>query len=259
MTTSTAGSTGAGSSSAPRFAEAQVVAPADRRIQTTVVDYASPAGSGPMRGYLAVPAGARRKLPGVVVAHENRGLNPHIEDIARRLALEGFAAFAPDALAPVGGYPGDEDQARALFAKLDRDKILMDFVAGAAVLEARPECTGKVGAIGFCFGGGIANALATLLPALGAAVPFYGSQPAAADVARINAPLMLHYADTDERINAGIDAYEAALRAAHVKYQLFRYPGTQHGFHNDTTPRYDKAAAQLAWKRTVAFLHQQLG
>jgi len=241
----------------PRFAEAQV-AKDDRRISARFVDYASPAGSGTMRGYLVRPAGAGGKLPGVLVVHENRGLSPHIEDIARRLAVDNFLAFAPDALSPLGGYPGDEDKARELFAKLDQAKSRADFVAGANFLKGLPECTGRIGVVGFCYGGTIANMLATTLPDLAAAVPFYGGQPSAADAARINAPLLLHYAGNDERINAGWPAYESALKAASVKFEAFTYPGTEHGFNNDTTPRYDEAAAKLAWQRTIAFFNKNL-
>ena len=242
----------------PRFAEAQQVPKDDKRIKAGMVDYASPRGQGKMRGYLVRPAAASGKLPGVLVVHENRGLNPHIEDIARRIALEGYMAFAPDALAPLGGYPGDEDKARDLFAKLDQEKVREDFVAAAEWLKSRPDCTGKVGAVGFCFGGGIANMLATRVPDLAAAVPFYGVQPKAEDVPRIKAPLLIHYAEHDDRINAGIAAYDAALKANHVRYQIFTYPGTQHGFNNDTTPRYDKDAAQLAWQRTIEFFKKSL-
>ena len=242
----------------PRFAQAQQVKPEDSRISARYVEYASPEGSGKVRGYLARPAGGGGKLPGILVVHENRGLNPHIEDIARRLALDNFVAFAPDALTPLGGYPGDEDKARDLFAKLDQARTRNDFVAAAAYLKGLPDCTGKIGVVGFCYGGGIANMLATKLPDLGAAVPFYGNQPAAADAARITAPLLIHYAGNDERINSGWPAYETALKAAGVKYQAFVYSGTEHGFNNDTTPRYDAAAAKLAWTRTVDFFNQNL-
>jgi carboxymethylenebutenolidase len=242
----------------PRFAEAQQVAEDDARLEPRTVEFASPRGSGTMRGYLVLPAKARGKLPGVLVVHENRGLNPHIEDIARRIALESYVAFAPDALTPLGGYPGDEDKARELFAKLDQARTREDFLTALAFLEKRPECSGKVGAVGFCWGGGIVNFLATRAPELAAGVPFYGSQPPAEDVAKIKAPLLLHYAEKDDRINAGIPAFEQALEANKVQYQLFTYPGTQHGFNNDTTPRYDKAAADLAWKRTMDFLGQHL-
>jgi carboxymethylenebutenolidase len=242
----------------PRFAEAQQIPKDDKRLKGSMVEYESPKGQGKMRGYLVRPASASGKLPGVLVVHENRGLNPHIEDIARRIALEGFMAFAPDALAPLGGYPGDEDKARELFGKLDPQKVREDFVAAAEYLKGRPDCTGKIAVVGFCFGGGIANSLATRLPDLSAAVPFYGAQPKSEDVAKIKAPLLIHYAEQDERINAGAAPYEAALKANHVRYQMFTYPGTQHGFNNDTTPRYDKAAADLAWKRTIDFLKKNL-
>ena len=242
----------------PRFAQAQQIPEKDSRLKATTVEFASPQGSGKVRGYLVRPAGATGKLPGVLVVHENRGLNPHIEDIARRIALEGFMAFAPDALTPLGGYPGDEDKARELFAKLDPAKVREDFVAAAGYLKSRPDCTGKIGVVGFCFGGGIANMLATRLPDLSGAVPFYGVQPKAEDVAHIKAPLLVHYAEHDDRINAGIPAFEAVLKANQVKYQLFTYAGTQHGFNNDTTPRYDKAAATLAWQRTIDFLKKNL-
>jgi carboxymethylenebutenolidase len=242
----------------PRFAEAQQVAKDDKRLHTESVEFASPAGTGKAKGYLVRPTG-KKKLPAVLVVHENRGLNPHIEDVARRIALEGFVALAPDALAPLGGYPGNEDKARELFGKLDQTKTREDFVAAVGYLEKRPDVTGKVGVVGFCYGGGIANMLATRVPELAAAVPFYGSQPPAADVPKIKAPLLIHYAENDERINAGIPAFQAALDAAKVKYQLYKYPGTQHGFNNDTTPRYDKEAAALAWKRTVEFFKKNLG
>ena len=241
----------------PSFA-AQMVAPGDPRIETRVVEFASPYGYGTLRGYLAQPANAKGKLPTVLVVHENRGLNPHIEDIARRLALDGFIAFAPDALFPLGGYPGDEDKARALFAKLDQTRTRADFVAAAHTLKTLPNGNGKVGVIGFCYGGGIANYLATLLADLKAAVAFYGAQPPAASAAMIKAPLMLHDAEKDERVRAGWPAYEAALKSAGVPYQYFVYPGTEHGFNNDTTPRYDEAAARLAWQRSVDFLKARL-
>ncbi len=243
----------------PKFAEAQQVPKDDGRIKAEFLEYDSPSGYGKMRGYLVRPANASGKLPGIVVVHENRGLNPHIEDITRRLALDNFVAFAPDALTPLGGYPAaGEDEARTLFAKLDQAKTREDMVTAVAVLKTRPECTGRVGAVGFCYGGSIANMLATRIPDLGAAVPFYGGQPSAADAAKIKAPLLIHYAGTDERVNAGWPAYETALKAAGVKYTMHMYPGTQHGFNNDTTPRYDKAAATLAWQRTVQFFNTHL-
>jgi len=242
----------------PSFA-APLVAPADARLKTSRVDFPSPQGYGKVHGYLAEPANAKGKLPTILVVHENRGLNPHIEDITRRVALEGYVAFAPDALYPLGGYPGDEDKARELFPKLDQTKTRADCLAAAHALAALPQGTGKVGVVGFCYGGGIANYLATQLPDLAAAVPFYGMQPPAADVARIRAPLLIHDAGKDERILGGWPAYEAALKANHVDYQHFVYPGVEHGFNNDTTPRYDEAAAKLAWGRTMAFFKARLG
>jgi carboxymethylenebutenolidase len=242
----------------PNFALGQQIAKDDARIKTEFLTYPSPQGSGTMRGYFARPASPAGKLPGVVVIHENRGLNPHIEDITRRLAVANFLAFAPDALTPLGGYPGDEEKAAQLFGQLDAAKRTEDLIAAYAVLKSRPECTGKVGAVGFCFGGTTVNTFAVRLPDLAAAVPFYGGQPSAADAAKIKAALMLHYAGLDERINAGWPAYEAALKANGVKYQAFIYPNTNHGFNNDTTPRYDEAAAKLAWSRTIAFLNENL-
>lgn len=253
----------------PRFAEAQQVPPNDPRLKAEKVEFPSPHGYGKARGYLVQPASSAKAAsktmgkpagahPTILVAHENRGLNPHIEDIARRLALEGFVAFAPDALFPLGGYPGDEDQARALFAKLDQSKTREDFVAAAAFARALPGGNGKLGVVGFCYGGGIANFLATRLPDLAGAVPFYGSAPPLDQVKAIKAQLMLHFADHDDRINATWPPYEAALEAAHVKYEAFSYPGTEHGFNNDTTPRYDPAAAKLAWQRTLAFFDRTL-
>jgi carboxymethylenebutenolidase len=242
----------------PNYAWAQQVAKDDPRIQSEYLTYPSPQGSGRVRAYFARPANASGKLPGVVVIHENRGLNPYIEDVARRLALENFVALAPDALTPVGGYPGDEEKAAQLFAQLDPAKRTEDLLASAAYLKSRPECSGKIGAVGFCFGGGIVNTMAVRIPDLAAAVAFYGAQPSAADAARIKAPLLLHYAALDERIDAGWPAYAAALKAHGVKYQMYMYAGAYHGFHNDTTPRYDAAAAKLAWSRTIAFFKQKL-
>jgi carboxymethylenebutenolidase len=242
----------------PKFAEAQQISPEDKRVKAEFIEYPSPQGSGTMRGYLVRPANASGKLPGVLVIHENRGLNPHIEDIARRLALDNFVAFAPDALFPLGGYPGNEEKARELFPKLDQAKTREDFVAAAGVLKARPESSGRIGAVGFCYGGGMVNFLATRLPDLGGAVPFYGSGPNLEDVPKIKAPLLIHFAAVDERINAAWPAYEAALKANKVRYEAHVYPGTQHGFNNDTTPRFDKAAAEQAWKRTLEFFNKNL-
>ncbi len=243
----------------PNFAAAQVVSAEDKRIEAKHLEYDSPKGYARARGYFVNPAAAKGKLPGVLVIHENRGLNPHIEDIARRLALDGFVAFAPDALFSLGGYPGDEDKARELFVKLDQARTREDFTAAAAFLKARPECTGRVGAVGFCYGGGMVNYLATRLGGdLSAAVCFYGSPPDMEDVPKIKAPLIVHSAEKDERINASWPEFERALKAAKVKYERFLYPGTLHGFNNDTTPRYDADAAKLAWGRTLAFLEKHL-
>ena len=242
----------------PNYAFAQQVAKDDARIKTEYLTHPSPQGSGTMRGYFARPANASGKLPGVIVIHENRGLNPYIEDVARRVALENYVAFAPDALTPVGGYPGDDEKAAQLFTQLDPVKRTEDLLAAAGFLKSRPECTGKIGAVGFCFGGTVVNMMAVRIPDLGAAVPFYGGQPSAADTAKIKAPLLIHYAGLDERLNAGWPAWEAALKANGVKYQMYMYPGTNHGFHNDTTPRYDEAAAKLAWSRTTAFFKENL-
>lgn len=242
----------------PSFA-ATVVAPTDPRIKSTYVEYPSPQGYGTLRGYLVQPADAKGKLPTVLVVHENRGLNPHIEDIARRLALDNFIAFAPDALFPLGGYPGDEDKARELFAKLDQVKTRADFVAAAEILKKLPNGNGKVGVVGFCYGGGIANYLPTVVKGIDASVPFYGAQTPAAEVPKIKTPLLIHDAEKDERILAGWPAYEAALKANKVDYQHYVYPGAQHGFNNDTTPRYDEAAAKLAWQRTIDFFRKHLG
>jgi len=256
-----AGMTAAGLLAAlsPDFAAGQQVAKDDARLKTEWITYGSPNGTGSVKGYLARPASAgTSKLPTVLVVHENRGLNPHIEDITRRLALDGFMAFAPDALTPLGGYPGNEDKAREEFAKLDQAKAREDFVAAAGWLQARPDGNGKVGVVGFCYGGGIAHMLATRLPQLAAAVPFYGNSPAPEEAAKVKAPLLVQLAAVDERINAAWPAYEAALKAANVPFTMHQYPGTQHGFNNDTTPRYDAAAAKLAWERTVAFFKQNL-
>ena len=243
----------------PNFAAGQQVKPDDARLKPEHVTVPSPSGYGTIRGYLVRPvsAGAAR-LPAVLVIHENRGLNPHIEDITRRLALDGFMAFAPDALTPVGGYPGDEDKARAAFATLDQSKTRQDFLAAAAWLRARADSNGKLGAVGFCYGGGMAHWLATQLPDLNASVPFYGNSPAPEEAAKVRAPLLVHLAGVDERINAAWPAYEAALKAGGANYAVHQYAGTQHGFNNDTTPRFDAAAAQLAWSRTVAFFRAHL-
>ncbi|HJU43286.1 MAG TPA: dienelactone hydrolase family protein [Vicinamibacterales bacterium] len=242
----------------PKFAEAQQVAKDDKRLKTEWVDVPSPNGNGKIRAYLCRPASATGRLPGIVVVHENRGLNPHIEDIARRLALDNFMALAPDALTPLGGYPGDEDKARTEFQKLDQPKTREDFLAATHYLRTRSDCTGRIGAVGFCYGGAMVGFLATRVPELAAAVPFYGGQPTAEETKNIKAALLIHYAGTDERINAGWPAWEAALKAANVRYEAHIYPGTQHGFNNDTTPRYDAAAAKVAWERTLAHFNRHL-
>jgi carboxymethylenebutenolidase len=242
----------------PNF-EFQQVAKDDKRIKAEYVDYPSPQGSGKMRGYLVRPASGNAKLPGVLVIHENRGLNPHIEDIARRLAVDNFLAFAPDALTPLGGYPASgEDEARGLFQKLDQAKTREDMIAGAGFLKSRPECTGRMGVVGFCWGGGMSNFLATRIPDLAAAVPFYGAAAPIADVPKIKAPLLIHYAGMDAGINKAWPDYEAALKAAGATYTMHMYEGAQHGFNNDTTPRYDEKSAKLAWTRTVEFFNKNL-
>lgn len=242
----------------PRFAEAQQVQGNDPRINATYVDYSSGVGYGKIRGYLVKPAKIVGKLPAVLVIHENRGLNPHIEDIARRLALDNFIAFAPDALYPLGGYPGDEDKARELFKSLDQAKTRADFIFAFEQLKKLPEVNGKIGAVGFCYGGGMVNFLATQLPELTAGVPFYGAQPKTEDVVKIKAPLLLHYAGQDERINEGWPVYETALKNFKINYEAYVYEGVQHGFNNDTTPRFDQKAADLAWQRTISFFNKYL-
>jgi len=241
----------------PNYALAQQVDPADPAIEVGYRDYDSPHGAGNMRGYLAMPANKGRR-PGVVVVHENRGLNPYIEDVARRVAKAGFVAFAPDALTPFGGYPGNDDEGRELQRRRDRDEMLEDFVAAVAFLQAHERSTGTVGCVGFCYGGGVCNQLAVRIPDLAAAVPYYGRQADPADVPRINAPLLIHYAGFDERVNEGWPTYKAALDTAGKHYTVHFYPGTNHGFHNDTTPRYDPEAAKLSWQRTIEFFNERL-
>ncbi len=243
----------------PNYAWAEQVPKDDHRIKTERVTVDSPQGNGSIKGYLVRPANAGGKLPGVLVVHENRGLNPYIEDVARRLGTANFMAFAPDGLTSVGGYPGNDEEGAKLFGQVDRTKMSEDFVASARWLKARSDCTGKIGVVGFCFGGGIANALAVRLGAdLAAAVPFYGGQPPAADAARIKAPMLLHYASLDTRITGNWPAFEEALKDNHVTYSAYIYEGANHGFHNDTTPRYDEAAAKLAWQRTLDFFNKYL-
>ena len=242
----------------PKFAEAQQVAKDDKRIKTEWVDIPSPNGHGKIKAYVCKPASATGKLPGVLVIHENRGLNPHIEDIARRLAVDNFMAFAPDALFPLGGYPGNEDEARKLFPQLDAAKSREDFVAAAGWLMKHEGSNGKVGVVGFCWGGARSFELAVRVPELAAAVPFYGNAPAPAEAAKVKAPILAHFAENDQRVNATWPPFEEALKAAKVEYQAYTYPGTQHGFNNDTTPRYNAEAAKLAWSRTIEFFKKHL-
>lgn len=242
----------------PDYALAEQVSFTDPDIVAEYVTYPSPDGHGQVRGYLVRPAKAEGKVPAVVVVHENRGLNPYIEDVARRVAKAGFVALAPDGLSSVGGYPGNDDAGRELQAKVDPVKLMNDFFAAIDWMKTHTASTGSVGITGFCYGGGVANAAAVAFPDLGGAVPFYGRQPEAADVIKIKAPLLIHYAALDERVNAGWPDYEAALKAAGTRYEAYIYPGVNHGFHNDSTPRYDEAAAELAWGRTIAFFQANL-
>ncbi|MHA7846876.1 YghX family hydrolase [Serratia sp. D1N4] len=242
----------------PNYTLAQQVEFTDPDIIPQYINYPSPNGHGQVRGYLVLPAKAQGPVPGVVVVHENRGLNPYIEDVARRLAKAGFVALAPDGLSSVGGYPGNDDKGRELQLLVNPEKLMNDFFAAIEFLIQHKATTGKVGITGFCYGGGVANAAAVAYPELGAAVPFYGRQPKAEDVSRIKAPLLLHYAALDTRINEGWPAYEAALKAAGKTYEAYIYPGVNHGFHNDSTPRYDEAAAKLAWDRTLAWFRHYL-
>ncbi|MFG6084046.1 YghX family hydrolase [Paracoccus litorisediminis] len=242
----------------PDYALAQQVPPDDPAIRTETVSYDSPEGNGKISGLMARPAPAQGKLPAVLVVHENRGLNPYIEDVVRRLGKAGYLAFGPDGLSSVGGYPGNDEKGREMQSSLDPAKLMEDFFAAYEFLRDHPDSTGKVGCVGFCYGGGVCNALAVAYPDLSASVPFYGRQPRPEEVARIKAPLLIHYAENDERVNAGWPDYEAALKAGGKEYQAFIYPGTQHGFHNDTTPRYDEAAAKQAWDRTLAFFAEKL-
>ena len=242
----------------PKFAEAQQVAKDDKRIKTEWVEIDSPKGYGKIKAYVAKPANATGKLPTVLVIHENRGLNPHIEDIARRLAVDNFLAVAPDALSPLGGYPGDEDKAREVFPKLDQAKTREDFLAATNYARTRPDSTGKIGAVGFCYGGGMVNFLATRVPELLAGVPFYGGAPPVEDVKNIKAAMLVQHGGNDKRLVDGWPAYEAALKAANVKHEGYIYPNAEHGFNNDTTPRYDAASAKLAWDRTIAHFNKYL-
>lgn len=242
----------------PDYETTATVKPDDERLSSEYVTYNSPKGGGEIKGLFSKPEGASGKLPGIVVVHENRGLNPYIEDVGRRCAVAGFMSIAPDALTPLGGYPGNDDDGREMQRKRDRNEMLEDFIAAYEWLKARPESNGKVGVVGFCFGGWISNMMAARLPELGAAVPFYGSQPSAEDAAKVKAPLMLQYAGLDTRVNAGWPDYEKVLKENGIEHQAFIYPEVNHGFHNNTTPRYDEAAATLAWDRTIDFFKKHL-
>ncbi len=243
----------------PNYVDSVEIKPDDPRIKSGYITYNSPKGGVNIRGLLSKPLESKNKLPGIIVVHENRGLNPYIEDVGRRAALEGFITLAPDALTPLGGYPGNDDDGRAMQGKLDPNKMLEDFIAAYQYLLSHEDCNGKVGVVGFCFGGWISNMMAVKIASLSAAVPFYGSQPSAEDTAKIKAPLMLHFAGLDKRVNEGWPAYEAALKQNHIDYLAYMYEGVNHGFHNNTTPRFDEAAASLAWKRTIDFFREKLG
>jgi len=242
----------------PNYQEKIQLAADDSRLNTELIHYASPQGGGSINAQLSRPAGKAKKRPGIVVVHENRGLNPHIADVGRRAALAGFISVSPDALSPLGGYPGNDDDGRALQRQRSGDEMLEDFIAAFRYLQNHPECNGNIGVVGFCFGGWISNMMAVKVPELKAAVPFYGGQPDAEEVPEIQAPLLLHFAALDQRVNAGWPAYEAALKANQKEYKAYIYENVNHGFHNDTTPRYDKAAAQLAWKRSIDFFKEKL-
>lgn len=243
----------------PNYAEAKRFSLEDSRLDSEYIEYNSPKGAGKMKALLTRPADARGKLPGIVVVHENRGLNPYIEDTAHQAALDGFIAIAPDALTPFGGYPGTDDEGRTMQAQRTRESMLEDFVAAVGVLQTHSGCNGKVGVVGFCFGGWISNMMAAKIPDLKAAVPFYGGQPSAEDAKTVQAPIQLHFAELDTRVNEGWPAWEEALKANNKAYEVYLYHGVNHGFHNHSTPRYDKAAADLAWGRTITFLKKHLG
>ncbi|WP_299364676.1 dienelactone hydrolase family protein [Winogradskyella sp.] len=242
----------------PNYIDTLLVKPDDPTLDSSFIDYESPKGGGTIKGLLSKPKAHDEKLAGVVVVHENRGLNPYIEDVGRRVAKANFISFAPDALSPLGGYPGNDDDGRAMQKKRDRNKMLEDFIAAYEYLKNHKDCNGKVGVVGFCFGGWISNMMAVRLPNLGAAVPYYGRQPEAEDAKKIKAPLLLQYGELDTRVNAGWPAFEKVLKDNNIEYEAYIYPGVNHGFHNNTTPRYDKEAAQLSWDRTIAFFNKHL-
>lgn len=242
----------------PNYVDSILVQPSDKRISSDYIHYDSPKGGGKIKGLLSKPANANGKVPGIIVVHENRGLNPYIEDVGRRAAVDGFITLAPDALTPLGGYPGNDDEGRTMQRKRDRNEMLEDFIAAYNHLMAHEDCNGKIGVVGFCFGGWIANMMAVKVPTLSAAVPFYGSQPNAEDAAKVTAPLMLQYGELDKRVNAGWPAFETILKKNKVEHIAHIYKGANHGFHNNTTPRYDEAAATLAWTRTIDFFTKHL-
>lgn len=242
----------------PNYIDNLLVKPDDPTLDSNYITYNSPNGGGTMKGLLSKPKNLKTKLPGIVVIHENRGLNPYIEDVGRRAAKEGFISLAPDALSPLGGYPGNDDDGRAMQKKRDRNEMVEDFIEAYNYLKSHKDCNGKIGVVGFCFGGWMANMMAVRLPELGAAVPYYGRQPADEDAAKIKAPLLLQYGELDTRVNAGLPAFEAVLKANNISYKAHIYPNVNHGFHNNTTPRFDKEAADLSWRRTIAFFKDKL-
>jgi carboxymethylenebutenolidase len=242
----------------PNYVDSMTIKPGDTRLNSDYIWYDSPKGGGKIKGLLSIPTENQAKFPGVIVVHENRGLNPYIEDVGRRAAVAGFISLAPDALTPLGGYPGNDDDGRVMQQKRTREEMLEDFIAAYEYLLHHPSCNGKIGVVGFCFGGWIANMMAVKIPALGGAVPFYGGQPTAEEAANIKAPLLIQFAELDERVNAGWSAYEEVLKSIGARYQMHTYPGVNHGFHNNTTPRYDESAAELAWNRTIEFFKKNL-
>lgn len=242
----------------PNYKDFIIVKEDDPRLKSEYINYDSPKGGGSIKGLFSIPKDAKTKLPGIIVVHENRGLNPYIEDVGRRAALEGFVSLAPDALTPLGGYPGNDDEGRAMQSKRNRDEMLEDFIAAFDYLKKHPSCNGKVGVVGFCFGGWISNMMAVKLPELKAAVPYYGRQPSDEDAKNIKTPLLLQYADLDKRVNEGWPAFETVLKANSIAHEAHFYPNVNHGFHNNTTPRYDQAAADLSWERTISFFNKYL-
>lgn len=242
----------------PNYTDSITIKPNDKRLTADYIWYDSPKGGGKIKGLLSTPTHTKEKIPGVIVVHENRGLNPYIEDVGRRTAVAGFISLAPDALTPLGGYPGNDDEGRLLQQKRTREEMLADFIASYEYLQQHPNCNGKVGVVGFCFGGWIANMMAVHIPTLGGAVPYYGGQPTADEASKIKAPLLIQFAALDERVNAGWPEYEDVLKSIEAQYQMYMYPDVNHGFHNNTTARYDEAAATLSWERTLTFFHQNL-